>query len=97
MAKLEELSSYYTRGHPLPVGDLFLSKIQESRKTRQLVALTESLGMVPAGYVTEPKTVDYEHLKQAADKIHSSSDEFGAEQIIDLMQAYYDVSYCEYP
>ncbi|KAF3384322.1 Interferon-induced GTP-binding protein Mx2 [Penicillium rolfsii] len=90
--KLEELSSYYARGHPLPVGDLFLSKIQESRKTRQLAALTESLGMVPAGHFMEPKTVHYEHLKKAADKMHSSSDKFGAEQIIDQMQAYYDTT-----
>jgi GTP-binding protein EngB required for normal cell division len=97
MGKLEELSSYYTRGHPLPVGDMFLSKLQESQKTRQLATLTKSLGMVPAGFFMEPKTVNYEHLKQAADKIHSSRDEFGAEQIIDQMQAYYDVIYCKYP
>lgn len=92
LTKLEELTSYYNHGHPLPVGDLFLSKMDSLWKKRQLVALTRGLGMVPVGHLTEPKTVHYADLEEAANKLHSFSDEFGAGQIIDQMQAYYDVS-----
>jgi GTP-binding protein EngB required for normal cell division len=86
MAKLEELVSYYNRGHPLPVGDSYLSKMQESRQKRQLAALAQTIGL-------ENDAVSSLNSEQAANKVVSSSDEFGAEEIIDQMQAYYDVSY----
>jgi hypothetical protein len=88
MAKLEELISHYNRGHPLPVGDSFLTKMLESRKNRQLATLMESLDAAKNGTLND---VD---LAKAADTLHSSNDEFGVEEIIDQMQAYYDVSTC---
>ncbi|OOQ83643.1 dynamin family protein [Penicillium brasilianum] len=86
MAKLEELISHYNRGHPLPVGDSFLTKMLESRKKRQLAILTESLDVAKHGTLND---VD---LEKAANSLYSSNDEFGAEEIIDQMQAYYDTT-----
>lgn len=45
LAKLKELTAYTKRGHPLPVGKSFLSKIQKSRIDRQFKALEKRLLM----------------------------------------------------
>ncbi|QQK43428.1 Dynamin [Penicillium digitatum] len=95
LAKLSELTSYTKRGHPLPVGQSFFSKIQESRKNRQISALKRSLGLSgsypPAGEDTR-NTFDVRDLERATSQLQSSSDQFAAAEIIDQMQAYYETA-----
>lgn len=94
LAKLSELTSYFKRGHPLPVGTSFLSKIQESRKNRQVSALKRNLCLpgshLPTGEDTR-NTFDVCDLERARSQLQSSSDQFAAAEIIDQMQAYYEV------
>lgn len=94
LAKLSELTSYSKRGHPLPVGTSFLSKIQESRKNRQVSALKRNLCLpgshLPKGEDTR-NTFDVRDLERATSQLQSSSDQFAAAEIIDQMQAYYEV------
>ncbi|PIG83067.1 dynamin family protein [Aspergillus arachidicola] len=76
LTKLGELTAYTKRGHPLPIGKSFLSKIQFARTNRQIAALKKGLGA----------------SQRAASELRSSSDQFAAAEIIDQMQAYYDTS-----
>ncbi|KAJ5165387.1 Dynamin [Penicillium coprophilum] len=95
LEKLSELTSYTKRGHPLPVGKSFLSKIQESRKNRQVSALKRNLnlsGSFPAAGEDTRNTFDVRDLEQAASQLQSSSDQFAAAEIIDQMQAYYETA-----
>ncbi|CAI7566369.1 unnamed protein product [Penicillium palitans] len=95
LAKLSELTSYSKRGHPLPVGTSFLSKIQESRKNRQVSALKRNLCLpgshLPKGEDTR-NTFDVRDLERAASQLQSSNDQFAAAEIIDQMQAYYETA-----
>ncbi|KAF4763328.1 hypothetical protein HAV15_000792 [Penicillium sp. str.  len=95
LAKLSELTSYFKRGHPLPVGTSFLSKIQESRKNRQVSALKRNLCLpgshLPTGEDTR-NTFDVCDLERARSQLQSSSDQFAAAEIIDQMQAYYETA-----
>ncbi|OQE12350.1 hypothetical protein PENVUL_c001G04109 [Penicillium vulpinum] len=95
LAKLSELTSYTKRGHPLPVGTLFLSKIQESRKHRQVAALKRNLHLSesnPSTGKTTEDIFDVEDLERATSQLQSSSDQFAAAEIIDQMQAYYETA-----
>lgn len=98
--KLQELTSYRSSGHPLPLGKNFLSKIQESRKKRQLAVLKKELGLASSPFFPRAddleKTFNASDLDRAASQLQSSGDQFAAAEIIDQMQAYYDVSvlYC---
>ncbi|OQD91991.1 hypothetical protein PENSOL_c046G03670 [Penicillium solitum] len=95
LAKLSELTSYFKRGHPLPVGTSFLSKIQESRKNRQVSALKRNLCLpgshLPTGEDTR-NTFGVCDLERATSQLQSSSDQFAAAEIIDQMQAYYETA-----
>ncbi|KAF9248331.1 hypothetical protein DTO013E5_5165 [Penicillium roqueforti] len=91
LEKLSELTSYYKRGHPLPVGTSFISKIQESRKNRQIAALKKNLQrseFAPTGV----DTFNVRDLERATSQLQSSSDQFAAAEIIDQMQAYYETA-----
>lgn len=95
LEKLDELTSYSKSGHPLPVGKTFLSKIQESRKNREVTALKKTLELSGVFFPTEgddQKTFNARDLERAASQLQSSSDQFAAAEIIDQMQAYYEVS-----
>jgi hypothetical protein len=93
--KLGELTAYTKRGHPLPVGKSFLSRIQAARTNRQLDALRKALGLPEITLILangSQKTFTTDDLEKAASGLQSSRDEFAAAEIIDQMQAYYNVS-----
>jgi hypothetical protein len=92
--KLTELTFYRKGGHPLPLGKAFLSKIHESRQKRQLAVLKKELGLATSPSIQDDleKTFRAKDLDRAATQLQSSSDRFAAAEIIDQMQAYYDVS-----
>ncbi|CAG8900109.1 unnamed protein product [Penicillium egyptiacum] len=95
LAKLSELTSYFKRGHPLPVGTSFLSKIEEPRKNRQVSALKRNLhlsGSYPSTGEDTRNIFDVRDLEQATSQLQSSSDQFAAAEIIDQMQAYYETA-----
>ncbi|KAJ5181073.1 Dynamin [Penicillium cf. griseofulvum] len=94
LEKLSELTSYHKRGHPLPVGKSFLSKVQESRKNRQISALKTSLQSVsyPSTGENTRNTFDVRDLERATSQLELSSDQFAAAEIIDQMQAYYETA-----
>ena len=100
LEKLRELTSYRRCGHPLPLGKNFLSKIQGSRKKRQLAVLKKELGLASNPFFPKAddleKTFNASDLDRAASQLQSSSDQFAAAEIIDQMQAYYDVSMLHY-
>ncbi|KOC13674.1 dynamin family protein [Aspergillus flavus AF70] len=92
--KLGELTAYTKRGHPLPIGKSFLSKIQVARTNRQIAALRKGLGLSRPFFVLKDgsQSFDADDLERAASELRSSSDQFAAAEIIDQMQAYYDTS-----
>jgi hypothetical protein len=88
--KLDELTAYRKRGHPLPVGNSFLTQMQKARSNRLFKSLkSDFLGR-------ENKITDGAHaysmetMEQAINNLETSRDEFAAAEIIDQMQAYYD-------
>ncbi|KAF7593738.1 hypothetical protein BBP40_010913 [Aspergillus hancockii] len=95
LKKLEELTRYTKRGHPLPVGKSFLLNIQKARTDRQLAALKQGLGLNEDALKLEDsfrKTFNTEGLEKVASRLQSSNNQFAAAEIIDQMQAYYDTS-----
>ncbi|OGM43949.1 dynamin family protein [Aspergillus bombycis] len=92
--KLGELTAYTKRGHPLPVGKSFLSKIQVARTNRQIAALRKGLGLAHPSAARENNSESFnaDDLVSAATRIQLSSDQFAVAEIIDQMQAYYDMS-----
>ncbi|KAE8368347.1 P-loop containing nucleoside triphosphate hydrolase protein [Aspergillus caelatus] len=94
LSKLGELTAYIKRGHPLPVGRSFLSKIQSARTTRQIATLREGLSLSHSlfGPKDGSESFDVHDLVRAVSELQSSSDQFAAAEIIDQMQAYYDTS-----
>ncbi|EAW16392.1 putative dynamin GTPase [Aspergillus fischeri NRRL 181] len=89
--KLDELTAYTKRGHPLPVGKSFLSQIQKARSKRQL----ESLGANLQASRQDEKGEKYfsmKDLEQATSSTEASRDEFAAAEIIDQMEAYYETA-----
>jgi hypothetical protein len=88
--KLDELTAYTKRGHPLPVGKSFLSQIQKARSNRQLESLRANLRA--SGFDEKgEKLFTMKDLEQATSWTEVSRDEFAAAEIIDQMQAYYEV------
>ncbi|KAL4952513.1 P-loop containing nucleoside triphosphate hydrolase protein [Aspergillus filifer] len=89
LEKLDELTSHIKRGHPLPVGKSFLTRIQKARSAR----LMESLWRAQMGmqYSAMGKFA-MDDLEKAIRQLEDSSDLFAAADIVDQMQAYYDVA-----
>ncbi|KAJ5524676.1 hypothetical protein N7494_011326 [Penicillium frequentans] len=92
--KLDELTSYIKSGHPLPVGNSFLSKIKESREKRQLDALKQNFGFQKQLFSKDvlEKTINANDLERAASGLQSSSDQFAVTEVVAQMQAYYDTA-----
>ncbi|GFF97114.1 interferon-induced GTP-binding protein Mx [Aspergillus udagawae] len=91
LEKLDELTAYTKRGHPLPVGKSFLSQIQKARSNRQLASLkTELLFRGFEG--KEEKLYSMKDIEHATSKMETSRDEFAAAEIIDQMEAYYETA-----
>jgi hypothetical protein len=89
LSKLDELTAYNKRGHPLPLGKRFLRRIQNSRADRQGKALENVLGQkIPAN----DGRYALSDIKAAVSNLGKIEDQFAAAEIIDQMQAYYDVS-----
>jgi hypothetical protein len=98
LAKLEELMAYHKRGHPLPLSrnfhrgqplpleQSFLAKVQKSRNDHLLASLQQTL---PANPLQIFSMAD---LRSATERLESSSSEATVSEIIDQMQAYYNVS-----
>lgn len=92
--KLDELLSYTTTGHPLPVGRSFLERIQQCRASRQLDVLKQNLGLrskIPEGK-WEGETFTGRELKNATSQLQNSDGQFAVAEIVIQMQAYYNVS-----
>ncbi|PYH92305.1 hypothetical protein BO71DRAFT_451516 [Aspergillus ellipticus CBS 707.79] len=78
LVKLDELTAYLKRGHPLPIGQSFLARIQESRFSRQLAALSSQLGL---GTVSET-SVTLDELKNATLDLEMSAYQSAATAIV---------------
>ncbi|KAJ5604156.1 hypothetical protein N7537_007112 [Penicillium hordei] len=89
LAKLDELTAYNKRGHPLPLGKSFLTKIQKARSDRQIDRLEQALRTRPH---SGDESITIERLRQANSQLESTSDQFAAADIVDQMQAYYDTA-----
>ncbi|KAK1149052.1 hypothetical protein N8T08_007729 [Aspergillus melleus] len=90
LEKLRELTSYTKRGHPLPVGKSFLTRIQNSRNERQLRKLKSALvNSVPND---TGKSFGVKDLERAMSNLDTRGDEFGATEIIEQLQVYYDTA-----
>ncbi|PLB45800.1 hypothetical protein P170DRAFT_439518 [Aspergillus steynii IBT 23096] len=86
--KLDELTSYIKRGHPLPVGKSFLVRIQQARRDREYQRLRSALGK-PVDSRTE---LGLHELEQAFSKLRVRVDEHASAEIIDEMEAYYETA-----
>ncbi|KAJ5520178.1 hypothetical protein N7463_000631, partial [Penicillium fimorum] len=96
LVKLLELTTYYKRGHPLPMSRSFLrghplpldrsfvAKMQKSRNDRLLVDLQQMFPSAPNN------NFNIEALKVATQHVDSSSNQSTASDIVDQMQAYYN-------
>lgn len=93
--KLGELTAYTKRGHPLPVGTGFLTRIQKVRGERQLASLKSKLmGLHEQSPIfLGPSSIFSLHdLGRVTSDLEQSRDQFAATEIIDQMQAYYDTA-----
>ncbi|KAF4163914.1 hypothetical protein CNMCM6936_000138 [Aspergillus lentulus] len=89
--KLDELTAYTKRGHPLPVGKSFLSQIQKARSKRQLESLGANLRVSRLDEKGE-KYFSMRDLEQATSSTEASRNESAAVEIIDQMEAYYETA-----
>ncbi|CRL28200.1 Interferon-induced Mx protein [Penicillium camemberti] len=89
LAKLDELTAYNKRGHPLPLGKSFLTKIQKARSDRQIDRLEQALKL---GSHSGDESTTIQRLREANSQLDSTSNQFAAADIVDQMQAYYDTA-----
>ncbi|KAL3478142.1 P-loop containing nucleoside triphosphate hydrolase protein [Aspergillus californicus] len=89
--KLDELTAYTKRGHPLPIGRSFLAQIQKARSIRLLESLKSKLVNTQES-AADVSVFSMKSIEQAATELELSRDEFAAGEIIDQMQAYYDTA-----
>ncbi|CAI7649160.1 unnamed protein product [Penicillium crustosum] len=89
LAKLDELTAYNKRGHPLPLGKSFLTKIQKARSDRQIDRLEQALKL---GTHSGDQSTTIERLREVNSQLESTSNLFAAADIVDQMQAYYDTA-----
>lgn len=90
--KLEELLSYTTTGHPLPVGRAFLERIQQRRAENQLENFQRNLVMGNKDEWDQLATFTLHDFERAATQIQTSHGQFAVTDIVIQMQAYYEVS-----
>ncbi|KAL2808434.1 P-loop containing nucleoside triphosphate hydrolase protein [Aspergillus granulosus] len=86
--KLDELTLYNRNGHPLPLGTTFLTQIQKARSGRLLEALKSKLSSKDHSATSFSMTA----IENSIADLEKSHDEFAAADIVDQMQAYYDVA-----
>ncbi|KAL2832307.1 P-loop containing nucleoside triphosphate hydrolase protein [Aspergillus pseudoustus] len=86
--KLDELTFYNRTGHPLPLGTAFLTQIQKARSDRLLESLKSKLSSTDRSAASFSMTA----IEHSIADMEKSQDEFAAADIVDQMQAYYDVA-----
>ncbi|KAL4915998.1 P-loop containing nucleoside triphosphate hydrolase protein, partial [Aspergillus aurantiobrunneus] len=89
--KLNELTAYTKRGHPLPIGKSFLTEIQKARSERLLHTLKSKLAPDNGGQSNQ-SSFSLRDVEQAMADVEASRDEFAAAEIVDQMHAYYDIA-----
>jgi hypothetical protein len=94
LKKLDELTSYNKRGHPLPLDGPFLAATQRLKAERAAKNLEDTLSdMFPDAFTPEGrKRLTKTDVLAAVKASQESTDSFAANNVIDLMQTYYDVS-----
>ncbi|KAI2846347.1 hypothetical protein CBS147343_7510 [Aspergillus niger] len=90
--KLDELTAYTKRGHPLPVGKSFLTQIQKARSERQVSSLKTKLKSTHFHKPDGEALFSMKAIEEATSSLELSRDEYAAAEIIDQMQAYYDTA-----
>ncbi|RHZ65702.1 uncharacterized protein CDV56_109453 [Aspergillus thermomutatus] len=93
LGKLEELTAFMKRGHHSLIGRTYLTQIQKSQSKRQFQDLTRRLGL-PLNPNQNPPTVTISlgDLRRATSSPETSASQFSAAEIVDEMQAYYDLA-----
>ncbi|RAK86367.1 dynamin family protein [Aspergillus costaricaensis CBS 115574] len=92
LAKLDELTAYTKRGHPLPVGKSFLTQIQKARSERHLSSLKTKLKSSNSHMSEGEALFSMKEIEEATSNMELNRDEYAAADIIDQMQAYYDTA-----
>ncbi|OKP14329.1 Interferon-induced GTP-binding protein Mx2 [Penicillium subrubescens] len=94
--KLDELLSYTTTGHPLPVGRAFLERVQQRRAENQLENLQRNLVMENTIFENssdwDQAKFTFQDLERAANQIQTSHGQFAVTDIVIQMQAYYEIA-----
>ncbi|KAL3467097.1 P-loop containing nucleoside triphosphate hydrolase protein [Aspergillus heterothallicus] len=90
--KLDELTRHTKRGHPLPVGKSFLTQIQKARRDRLVKSLKSKLAETTQDHSVPLSNISVFDLQVAIAELEKSRDEFAAADIVDQMQAYYDIA-----
>ncbi|KAL3462370.1 dynamin family protein [Aspergillus heterothallicus] len=88
LAKLDELISYTKHGHPLPVGTNFIAQIQKTRTERLLGSLKSTLTSVDS----KANSFTMAAIEQSLGQLDKTQDEFAIADVIDQMEAYYQVA-----
>ncbi|KAF7114502.1 hypothetical protein CNMCM5793_008806 [Aspergillus hiratsukae] len=93
LGKLEELTASMKEGHPQLLGRTYLTQIQKSQSKRQFQDLARRLGL-PLDPNQNPSTVTVflGDLQRPTSNPELPSSQVSATEIIDLMQAYYDLA-----
>ena len=86
--KLQELTAHPKYGHPLPVRQMFLKQVQESRATRYNEMMTDQLGRIQK---KESEPFSRSEISFATYHMSGMSDDFAAIDTIDQANAYYEV------
>lgn len=102
LAKVEELTTYHKRGHPMPLHRSYFRgqtlaldhshpvNTPKCQSNRLLTKLEETLRSCPATALTSRFTM--EELKTAAQRLESSSNLLTVSDFVDQFQSYYNVS-----
>ncbi|PYI11708.1 hypothetical protein BO78DRAFT_443901 [Aspergillus sclerotiicarbonarius CBS 121057] len=88
LAKLDELTSYLKRGHPLPIEKSFLMEIQMSRFNRRVSTLKAQLAR--GGSVQAVDILN--ELNKATAAMEVPEEQSAAATIVEQMQAYYSTA-----
>ncbi|KAJ5917674.1 hypothetical protein N7466_011228 [Penicillium verhagenii] len=89
LSKLDELTAYNKRGHPLPLGKSFFRRIHKSRADRQAKAFEKVLEQKVSA---KDGSYAMKDVRAAVSNLGITEDQFAAAEIIDQMQAYYDTA-----
>jgi hypothetical protein len=86
--KVKELNAYNRRGHPLPFGPKFVASLQELR-AKQVASATKPSNPTNSSDNTANYVETTSQSKDLNDEC--TGDQLAVKEIIDLMQAYYNV------